>query len=29
VQDLGPDVVIDHFDELFAAVESLMKPMAA
>jgi phosphoglycolate phosphatase len=29
VQELGPDVVIDHFDELFAAVESLMKPMAA
>ncbi len=29
VQDLGPDMVIDHFDELFAAVEAILKPMAA
>ncbi|PVE25599.1 phosphoglycolate phosphatase [Microvirga sp. KLBC 81] len=29
VQDLNPDIVIDHFDELFAAVETLMKPLAA
>ena len=29
VQDLGPDLVIDHFDALFEAVENLMKPMAA
>jgi phosphoglycolate phosphatase len=29
VQELGPDMVIDHFDELFSAVENLLKPMAA
>ncbi|SCX95127.1 HAD family hydrolase [Microvirga guangxiensis] len=29
VQSLNPDIVIDHFDELFAAVEALMKPIAA
>ncbi len=29
VKDLNPDVVIGHFDELFAAVEMLMKPVAA
>jgi phosphoglycolate phosphatase len=29
VHELGPDVVIDHFDELFTAVENLMKSMAA
>lgn len=29
VETLGPDMVIDHFDELFAAVESIMKPVAA
>jgi phosphoglycolate phosphatase len=29
VKDLNPDIVIDHFDGLFAAVETLMKPMAA
>ncbi|WP_414471650.1 HAD family hydrolase [Microvirga sp. M2] len=29
VKDLNPDIVIDHFDQLFAAVETLMKPMAA
>ncbi len=29
VQSLNPDIVIDHFDELFTAVETLMKPMAA
>lgn len=29
VQDLKPDIVIDHFDELFAAIETLVKPMAA
>ncbi|WP_134497738.1 HAD family hydrolase [Microvirga pakistanensis] len=29
VKDLNPDVVIGHFDELFAAVEMLMKPVPA
>lgn len=29
VQQLKPDLVIDHFDELFAAVETLLKPLAA
>jgi phosphoglycolate phosphatase len=29
VHELGPDMVIDHFDELFAAVENALKPMAA
>jgi phosphoglycolate phosphatase len=29
VQELGPDLVIGHFDELFEAVENLMKPLAA
>lgn len=29
VQKLGPDTVVDHFDDLFAAVESLTKPIAA
>ncbi|MXQ12699.1 HAD family hydrolase [Microvirga makkahensis] len=29
VKDLKPDIVIDHFDELFAAVEGLMRPVAA
>ncbi|HZH53329.1 MAG TPA: HAD family hydrolase [Microvirga sp.] len=29
VQELGPDVVIDHFDKLFAAVEIMLKPVAA
>ena len=29
VKDLDPDLVIDHFDDLFAAVETLMKPLAA
>jgi phosphoglycolate phosphatase len=29
VEELGPDVVIDHFGQLFAAVENLMKPLAA
>lgn len=29
VKDLNPDIVIDHFDQLFGAVEALMKPMAA
>lgn len=29
VETLGPDVVIDHFDELFAAVEAMVKPVAA
>jgi phosphoglycolate phosphatase len=29
VQELGPDMIIDHFDELFAAVEDLVKSMAA
>jgi phosphoglycolate phosphatase len=29
VEELKPDVVISHFDELFDAVEVLLKPMAA
>ncbi|GEO13487.1 HAD family hydrolase [Microvirga aerophila] len=29
VQELGPDLVIEHFDELFDAVENLLKPIAA
>lgn len=29
VQELGPDLVIDHFDDLFAAVETVMNPVAA
>ena len=29
VRELGPDLVIDHFDELFAAVKTLMRPLAA
>ncbi|MFC4174623.1 HAD family hydrolase [Microvirga sp. GCM10011540] len=29
VQELGPDLVIEHFDELFAAVHNVMKPIAA
>jgi phosphoglycolate phosphatase len=29
VEELGPDMVIGHFDELFDAVENLLKPMAA
>ncbi|HEU6441405.1 MAG TPA: HAD family hydrolase [Microvirga sp.] len=29
VKDLNPDIVIDHFDELFSAVETLMRPVAA
>jgi len=29
VQELGPDLVIDHFDELFAAIETVLKPVAA
>ncbi len=29
VQELGPDLVIGHFDELFEAVENLLKPIAA
>jgi len=29
VKDLKPDIVIDHFDELFAAVETLMRAVAA
>jgi phosphoglycolate phosphatase len=29
VQELGPDMVIDHFDKLYGAVEALMKPLAA
>ncbi|MBF9232113.1 HAD family hydrolase [Microvirga alba] len=29
VHQLGPDMVIDHFDELFAAVQDLMTPLAA
>ncbi len=29
VQKLSPDMVINHFDELFAAIETLTKPIAA
>jgi phosphoglycolate phosphatase len=29
VQELGPDLVIGHFDDLFEAVENLLKPIAA
>jgi phosphoglycolate phosphatase len=29
VQELGPDVVIEHFDELYGAVEALTKALAA
>jgi phosphoglycolate phosphatase len=29
VRDLGPDLVIDHFDDLFAAVQALLRPLAA
>ena len=29
VQDLNPDLVIDHFDGLFAAVERILRPLAA
>jgi phosphoglycolate phosphatase len=29
VRELGPDLVINHFDELFAAVKSVMRPLAA
>src|ERR671921_1562469 len=29
VQELGPDLVIDHFDDLFAAVQAVMRPLAA
>ena len=29
VRELGPDLVINHFDELFAAVTSVMRPLAA
>jgi phosphoglycolate phosphatase len=29
VQELGPDLVIGHFDELVAAVGSVLKPLAA
>ncbi len=29
VRELGPDLVIDHFDDLFAAVRAVMRPMAA
>ena len=29
VRELGPDLVIDHFDDLFAAVQRVMRPLAA
>ena len=29
VRDLNPDLVVDHFDGLFAAVERLLRPLAA
>ncbi|MBQ0824299.1 phosphoglycolate phosphatase [Microvirga terrae] len=29
VRELGPDLVIDHFDGLFAAVRAVLRPMAA
>ncbi|NIX76951.1 HAD family hydrolase [Microvirga terricola] len=29
VQQLGPDIVIDHFDQLFGAIGNLTRPLAA
>ncbi|WP_262298440.1 HAD family hydrolase [Microvirga sesbaniae] len=29
VRELGPDLVVDHFDGLFAAVRAVLRPMAA
>jgi len=29
VRELGPDLVVGHFDELFSAVKTLMRPLAA
>ncbi len=29
VRDLNPDLVVDHFDGLFAAVQRILRPMAA
>jgi phosphoglycolate phosphatase len=29
VRDLGPDLVINHFDELFSGIQRLMRPLAA
>ena len=29
VRELGSDLVIDHFDDLFAAVQAVMRPLAA
>lgn len=29
VRQLGPDLVIDHFDELFVAIDDLVQPLAA
>jgi len=29
VRELGPDLVVGHFDELFPAVKTLMRPLAA
>jgi phosphoglycolate phosphatase len=29
VRELGPDLVIDHFDDLFGAVKAVMRPLAA
>jgi phosphoglycolate phosphatase len=29
VRELGPDLVIGHFDELFSAVKAVMRPLAA
>jgi phosphoglycolate phosphatase len=29
VRDLGPDLVINHFDELFSGIERLLRPLAA
>jgi phosphoglycolate phosphatase len=29
VRELGPDLVIDHFDDLFGAVQAVMRPLAA
>jgi phosphoglycolate phosphatase len=29
VRDLGPDLVINHFDDLFSGIQRLMRPLAA
>jgi phosphoglycolate phosphatase len=29
VRELGPDLIIEHFDELFSAIQAVMRPLAA